>query len=217
MKANKKIYGIVATAFLFTLTGCGNDPTESMYEHLEETVSLEAEFAEQQQPLAEAEQHEQELYEEMLELPTIEEIEPIADEAISSSEERLTMLETERESLEGAFEQFQEAETYVEQMDEEDLLEQADVLIHAMEERFSAYDDLYEVYKDSIELDQQLYEMIQEEELTVEELQDHHEKVNEAYEEVNELKDQFNEYTDQYNEAKESFYEKAGLAVTYTS
>ncbi|WP_158282214.1 YkyA family protein [Salipaludibacillus keqinensis] len=213
----KKIYlFIVLAATLAIFTACfGDQPAEEMYEHLEESVQIEQEIEAKQEPLTSAEENEVALYEEMLTLSSVEEIEPLADEAIESAEQRRELMDEEKELIEESFSIFQEAEQHVEDIEEEEERQAAENLVNTMNERYEVYQELHEAYMTSIDQDIQLYEMAKDEEVEVEQLQEQHDSVNELYNEITELNQQFNELTNQYNDAKMEFYEAAELNVVF--
>ncbi|QKS71578.1 YkyA family protein [Paenalkalicoccus suaedae] len=209
-----KIWKGVAIALVASvLAGCSNDTTvEDMYTEIEAAFAIEREIEELQAPLMEAEQNETTLYNDMLTISEVEEIEPLATEAITSAEERRGMMEDEKEVIDNAYEQFQTASPLVEDLDEE-LQPDAEAMFGTMEERYGVYEELHQSYLTSIEADILLYEMVQNEEVEMEELREQHETVNAANAEVSQLSEQFNELTTQFNDEKLAFYEAAGLNV----
>ncbi|WP_416151099.1 YkyA family protein [Salipaludibacillus sp. HK11] len=213
----KKIYLFVLfAAMMVVYTACfGEQPAELMYDHLEESVQIENEIEGKQDPLTNAEQEEVNLYEEMLTLSSVEEIEPLADQAIESADTRRELMEEEKELIEESYLIFQEAEQYVDDIDDEDVLQAANSVVETMNERYDVYMQLHEAYTHSIDLDILLYEMAKDEEVEVDELQEQHDTVNEAYSEISQLNDQFNQLTNDYNDAKVNFYETAELNVTF--
>ncbi len=198
------------------LSACGEKPAETVYQHLETAVELEAPFEQQQEPLQQAEQKENELFEQIIALgmDEFEQISSLADEALVSVESRLTMVETEKESIEASYQEFSEIESLVGDAEEEWSSTLAE-LSESMEERYHTYQELYSVYTEALNKDRALFEMLKEEELTMEDLQAQIDQVNESYRDVTEKKEQFNQSTDEYNEMKRSFYEAAELNVRY--
>ncbi|PYZ97826.1 hypothetical protein CR205_04320 [Alteribacter lacisalsi] len=211
MKKGLMTLGSIGLAAL--LTGCfGSNAAMDMHEHLENAVEKEQVFQEQQSPLTEAETREHELYSEMLEMTEVEDIEPLSEEAVESAEERRSIIEIEKESIDDAYNEFQEVTGYLDDLEEE-ARPAAEDMIAAMDARYEAYQDLYDEYMETIDLDIELYNMITQEELTREELQDQHDLVNDAYSRVNSLNSEFNKRTQEYNEAKRTFYQEADLNV----
>lgn len=208
--------GLVLTALM---VGCNEEeppnPAEFMYEHFEESVTIEKAVEDLQGPLTEAENNEFEWYEEMLSLTELEEIEELAEQAIQSAEERRALMNEEKEIIDNAYEEFQLAREFVEDFEEEEVRDKAESVMAIMDERYETYQDLYDKYIETIDMDIELYTMLYEEELTVEELQEKHESVNAAYREINELNSRFNELTSEFNAAKREFYELSGLQVEF--
>lgn len=216
IKLNKLITFSLIFVLIAVATGCTKtDPAEEIYRHLEKAVTLEGGFEQQQKPLSDAENEEYELYEQILSLSDLEEIQSLAAQAEESATLRKSMLEKEFESINQAYDEFNLIKPLVETIESEEIQNQANQLLETMQQRYDTYLELYNEYKVAISLDIELYQLVQKEDLTIEELEEQHEKVNGVYEVVNGLKDQFNEYTIKYNEEKRAFYELAQLEVVY--
>lgn len=201
--------------FIFLLSGCGENPAETIYEHLEKAVVLEEMFKEQQAPLVEAEQKEHEIYEQIISLgiDEFDEIVRLSQEALIYVNKRYEMIDKEKSSIEAGYNEFNKITSeHLEKLDEE-VVEAFNKLKETMDNRYKAYQTLYQNYKNALDLDKQLYEMLQQEDLTMEALQAHIDKINASYEEVLAAKEEFNQYTEQYNELKEEFYKKTNLNV----
>ncbi|MCR6111280.1 YkyA family protein [Bacillus sp. A301a_S52] len=209
------VIGITFILLLTILSGCfGDDPTELMYEQLETSVQIENEMESLQEPLVEAEKKEIQLYNDMAGLSSIEEIEPLSQKAIESAESRRSIMEEEKDFFDNAFEAFQAAEQYVEDLEEDQAKEAGRTLIDIQNERKSVYEELYTEYVSSIDEDIKLFEMVVDEESQNDELEGQQEKVNESYARITELSDQFNALLNDFNEAKVIFYESVGFNVT---
>lgn len=212
--------GIISLFFCFLiLVGCqfGESTEEKMYNHLEEAVALEDQFREQQAPLAKAEKKEQELYDEIvaLSMDEFDKIKSLSTEAEALTKKRLEYLNNEKESIDKAYEEFENTKDLREDLEDENVQESAQTLIDKMDKRYKAYQSLYKEYKSAIELDKKLYTMLQDKELTLEQLQEQIKKVNEQYTKVSKQKEEFNHYTTEFNEAKKAFYKAADLNVNY--
>ncbi|MCA0987902.1 YkyA family protein [Guptibacillus algicola] len=212
--------GIISLFFCFLiLVGCqfGESTEEKMYNHLEEAVALEDQFREQQAPLAKAEKKEQELYDEIvaLSMDEFDKIKSLSTEAEALTKKRLEYLNNEKESIDKAYEEFENTKDLRGDLEDENVQESAEALIDKMDKRYDAYQSLYKEYKAAIELDKKLYTMLQDKELTLEQLQEQIKKVNEQYTKVSKQKEEFNKYTTEFNEAKKAFYKAADLNVNY--
>ncbi|WP_408010820.1 YkyA family protein [Pseudalkalibacillus sp. A8] len=218
MYGKKYLFFISFCILIIVASGCtiGESPAEKMYEHLEQTVSLESGFAEVQEPLIEAEQKEQELFNEMLGLSMkeIDKIKKLADEAIGLADSRGELITKEKESIDSAYEEFKSVNGLVDEIDEDTLKKKANELVETMEKRYKSYDDLHNVYMEALNMDRELYEMMKKEDLAIEDLKSRTEKLNKKYEEVLKSQDAFNNLTDQYNEKKKAFYKEAGFSTT---
>nr|WP_285873886.1 YkyA family protein [Halalkalibacter oceani] len=215
VKDRKWVIVLALTAAL--LSGCGEKPTETVYQHLEAAVELEAPFEEQQEPLQAAEVKENELFEDIIALgiSDMEKITELADEALASIDSRLAMIETEKESIERSYAEFELIKPVQDEMEDEQLSSLLEELIVAMDNRYEHYQKLYEAYVTAAKEDEALFTMLKQEDLTMEELQAQIDGVNASYEVVAKEKEQFNQYTDEYNEKKRLFYETADLEVRF--
>ncbi|MDG5789488.1 YkyA family protein [Evansella sp. AB-P1] len=214
----KKLFMLFFVVLLIPiLAGCEEEdnPVEFMYEHLEEAVSIERAVGEKQDPLTEAEDNELQWYTEMSETSDMEEIEYLAQQAIQSAEDRRELMEEEKEIIDEAFEEFQLAKPFIDDIEDESLQNNANSMVSIMEDRYEVYQELYEHYIETIDMDIELYTMYFQEDLAFEELQQQHDLVNEAYQRINELNQEFNEYTANFNESKRDFYDLAELDVVF--
>ncbi len=203
---------------LVFVAGCsGQSTTEKMYNHLEEAVSLESEFVNQQEPLSKLEQEEQKIFQEIskLNMDQFEQITSLADEALASIEKRRELLKKEKESIEAAKKEFDQINPLVDKLKEASLKDQASQMQQAMEDRYNAYIALHDAYQTSLDYDQKIYELLKQEELEESTLFDQIEKVNNQYEKVTEANTTFSENTDAFNEQKQAFYEATDLDITY--
>lgn len=208
------IFGLL----LIILSACSSESTEEkIHTHLEETVLLEQEFEAQQSEITELEKQEQEIYAKVIDLgmDDFEEITQLSQDAITIIEERGEKIDTERESIHGAKEEFQSIEALLEDLEEGDAQTKGEEMYQTMMERYDTYDELYEAYKESLNLETELYTLLQEEEVEQDELNEQIEKINEKYEQILTANDAFNELTVEYNNLKQDFYEAANMEVTF--
>lgn len=207
---------IIIIFITILISGCTKaNPAEEIYNHLEKAVSLEIVFEDKQKPLSEAENEEYELYEKILSIADLEEIQLLATKAKEIANSRKEMITEEKDSIEKSYNEFVLTKPIIETIDDESLAKTAQQLVEAMENRYNTYKKLHEEYLTAITLDLELYELIQKDDLMIEQLELKHEEVNQQYEIVNGLKEEFNQYTIQYNDLKKSFYELAELEVVY--
>lgn len=202
---------------IFLLSAC-NDSTEmKIYKHLEEAVSMENDFEEQQGSITELEKEEQEIYDSVitLSMDNFDQIKELAEQAFENIDERQDLIETENESLEESKEEVLQTEKLIEKLEDSDSQSKAQEMYEAMMSRYEAYDDLNEAYLTALKLEKELYEILQDEEADQDGLNEHLDKLNQNYEEVIETNELFNEYTANYNELKQDFYEKVDLNVDY--
>ncbi|MFP7252694.1 YkyA family protein [Terribacillus goriensis] len=208
--------GILLMGSAVGLTACNNaSPEEQVYNHLEETVSLESGYVEQQESLADLEKKEQDLYNEILQLGTdeLDQIKSKSQEAIDVIGQRKDALAKEKESLDKAEAEFEEVDSIIDELENDDAKQEAQTLYETMEARYSAYDKLHEAYTKVLDEDNTLYDMFQQDDITQDELTSQIEKINAGYEEIKSANEEFNTQTEAFNEKKQQFYEAAGLNV----
>jgi chromosome segregation ATPase len=211
----KKNFALLLILFCL-LSGCfGPAPEERIYTILEEVVTLEDSFKEQQQPLLELEKKEADLYNKIMDLgmKEFEQVVSLAKEALTSVEERESKIQIEYDSIMSSKDKFNEINEEIEKINDEKLLQSIQELKSTMEDRYKSYEILYEDYKKSISLDKELYSMLQKEDLEMEELETQITKINKSYQTVLEQNNEFNKLTEQYNELKIKFYEEVELNV----
>jgi predicted patatin/cPLA2 family phospholipase len=162
------------------------------------------------------EQKEKELYDKIvaLGLKEIDEIKQLSAEAIKVVDERRSRLEKENESIQLSKAEFEKSTEIVNEINDEELKNEATALLKLMTDRYTAYNKLYDAYSISLAHDKELYIMFQSEDLTLEQLELQIESINRSYEEVISLNETFNSLTSEYNEKKKEFYQKAGLEVS---
>lgn len=208
--------GILLMGSAVGLTACNNaSPEEQVYNHLEETVSLESGYVEQQESLTDLEKKEQDLYNEILQLGTdeLDQIKSKSQEAIDLIGQRKDALAKEKESLDEAEAEFKEVDSIIDELESDDAKQKAQTLYETMEARYSAYDKLHKAYTKALDEDNTLYDMFQQDDITQDELTSQIEKINAVYEEIKTANEEFNTQTEAFNEQKQQFYEAAGLNV----
>lgn len=214
----KGIYLYIVIGAFIVLTACNGPSTqEEMYEHLEESVLLEAEFEEIQEQIVKLEAKEQEIYNQIHDLgkDEMEEIKKLSEEAIESIEERLSLINSERESISASREEFEKVQDLIEKLEEEAMKDKAEEMYGMMIDRYEAYDQLHKTYVDTLEQEEALYVLFQNEELKQEELSEQITIINDNYEKFLDENKKFNEATVAYNNLKEEFYDVANLDVEF--
>ncbi|SDL78710.1 YkyA family protein [Sediminibacillus halophilus] len=209
---------ILLGMLLVVLAACNSQSTEEkMYEHLEEAVSQEDGFAEQQQPLVELEQQEKELYNEIISLgmEEFDQVKELSEEALGLIDKREERLNAEKESIESAKKEFDNVKPLVDELEDDNVQTTAKEMISVMDEREQAYQALNEAYHSALEQDRKLYQMLQQEDLKEDDLRSQIDRINENYDNVIAANETFNEKTEAYNQLKQDFYEQAELNVEY--
>ncbi|WP_077704478.1 YkyA family protein [Virgibacillus dokdonensis] len=215
-----KKFAIVALGFmlLFILASCSNGtPEEQIQNHLEEAVTLEEGFEEQQSKITDLEKKEQELYNQIMDLgkDEMDEIKKLAKQAIETVDKRKEAIKKEEESIEQAKEEFTKTKEVVEDLEAKEAKDTAKKMVETMQDRYKVYDNLNKAYKDALKLEKEMYELLSKEDLKQETLTEIIDAINNAYEKVIASNDTFNKHTKEYNEMKRDFYEQVGMDVTY--
>ncbi len=199
------------------VAGCGDTPESQIYNQLEEAVQLEEGFQQQQEAITQLETKEHDLYNQIIELgiDEFDKIKDLAQQALTSIEERTEKIKMEKESLATSREAFTKVESFVQDIKDTEVKEKAEKLYDTMISRYDAYDKLNKAYNESLSLEKQLYEMLQLEDLDQAALQEQIEKINVKYQEIIKANEEFNSFTNEYNELKKGFYEQANINVKY--
>ncbi|MFP8781864.1 YkyA family protein [Planococcus plakortidis] len=199
---------LTGTLFLSACTGASTE--EQLNGILEATFEEEAEYREVQSELQSREQDEQEIFESIMALTKEQqaEVEEKSQEAIASADERLELLETERESMQSAAEQFKEIGQLIEETEDESLKSDLQALKEQMDERFMRHSEFTDQYEALIGHQKELYAMVAKEEMDLATLQDKTDEVNEQNDSVQEAVTAFNKETEQFNELKNETIEK---------
>lgn len=200
----------VLTGTLFLSACSGASTEEQLNEILETTFEEESEYREVQSELQSREQNEQEIFESIMALTKEQqaEVEEKSQEAITSADERLELLETERESMQSAAEEFKGIDQLIEETDDETVKSDLEALREQMAERFTKHGEFTDTYEALIERQKELYTMVAEEDMDLATLQDKTNEVNEQNDLVQEAVTAFNEQTEQFNELKNETIEK---------
>ncbi|MFK8793629.1 YkyA family protein [Planococcus plakortidis] len=199
---------LTGTLFLSACTGASTE--EQLNGILEATFEEEAEYREVQSELQSREQDEQEIFESIMALTKEQqvEVEEKSQDAIASADERLELLETERESMQSAAEQFKEIGQLIEETEDESLKSELQALKEQMDERFMRHSEFTDQYEALIGHQKELYAMVAKEDMDLATLQDKTDEVNEQNDSVQEAVTAFNEETEQFNELKNETIEK---------
>ncbi|MEF3328674.1 YkyA family protein [Oceanobacillus sp. M60] len=211
------LYAIIISSLLFIAACSSKSAEEQIHDHLEEAIQIEEGYETQQQEIEELEQQEQEIFSQIVELDMeqFDQIQELSQEAISIVEQKQEKLGEERESIEASQEEFEQVESLISDLEDENVQQEAESMYDIMIERYTTYYDLNDTYQTSVDQEKELYEMLQQEELEQDEVTGHLEALNENYERIIALNEEFNQLTADYNEAKRTFYEASDLNVSY--
>jgi hypothetical protein len=205
---------LTALAAVVLISGCFNKKTsiDKMYDVLENVVSSEKVFVEQQDPLVSLEKQEKDLYDQIIGLgmKQYDQIAKLSDEALKITDERKVRMEKETKSINESKKKFNEVAMIKKDL-EPGIREKADDLYGTMVKRYQAHDELYKEYKEGIQADQDLYQMFKNKNLPLSQLEDQVNKLNKIYENIYATNENFNKLTEEYNSKKLSFYKKAGF------
>jgi len=200
---------------MLILAGCVGQktPVEKMYDVLENVVSKEKVFEEQQDPLVTLEKKEKEIYDQIIELGMKEydQIVKLSDEAILLTDQRKNHMEKETKSLKESEREFKKTADLKDELDDPELTKIANELYDTMMQRYEAHDWLYKEYSNALKYDKELYVMFKNKNLSLEDLEAQVNKLNDTYKQVYDANKKFNKLTELYNDKKLSFYKKAGL------
>ncbi|MDF2855611.1 MAG: Cell-wall binding lipoprotein YkyA [Neobacillus sp.] len=199
------------------LSGCMNQetPIEKMYQVLEEVVSAESVFEEQQDPLVTLEKSEKDIYNQIMAIgmKNHNEVVRLSNEALTMVGKREEHLQKEKESLRLAKKKFEQVADIKERIDDGNSKKLADELYKIMMQRYDAHDQLADEYSKALINDKELYTILKNKDLSFELLEEKITDLNQRYMKVSEANDEFNKLTKQYNDKKLSFYKESGLKL----
>ncbi|AAU23211.1 YkyA family protein [Bacillus licheniformis] len=207
---------VVFCTAAFVLTGClWKDPVESFHGSLEKIVELEEPFKQEQGSLKSLEKAESKLYEEMIRLnmDDFDRIAALSDKALKTAGKREKHLNSEKESIDEAKQEFEANKASAEKIDDQKVRKKAENAASYMEKRYKAYDSLYGAYQNAIGLDKELYKLLKNKGLKLDDLEEQLKKINQSYDKVLKESKHFNEYTKDYNKARKDFYKAAGFEM----
>ncbi|HSI67352.1 MAG TPA: YkyA family protein [Planococcus sp. (in: firmicutes)] len=204
---------IVATLFssVLLLSACsGSTPEEQLDNVLNDTFEAEGEYRDAQVEMEQLESNEQQIFESIMALTQDEQeqVNDLAQQAIDSVEERMALLETERDSMEEAKTNFSEIDAVIEDTDDPEISADLNALKEKMQERFDAHANFATEYEEMSARQRELYELLQNEETELQTLQAKTVEVNEQNTAVQEAVTAFNEQTEQFNEMRTQLIEK---------
>lgn len=215
----KLVLSITGVSILLVLSGClGSASTEEkIYDVLEETVTLEKPFVEQQEDISTKEKREKEIFEEisLLTSDEMEDIKTLAQEAIEGIEDREGYIETEKESMDKSREEFKKVSPLIKDIEDEAVKKEAEGLVEVMNSRYEKFDELHTIYKETLGLEKDLYTLLESEDSEMTDVTDKIIDLNENYEMIMESNELFNEKTALYNDQKEAFYKATELNISF--
>ncbi|HLR41472.1 MAG TPA: YkyA family protein, partial [Virgibacillus sp.] len=169
----KKTLLLLTISLVTFLTACNSGSTEEkIHGHLEEAVTIEADFEKHQNEITDLEKKEQELYSEIIDLSSEEfdEIRQASQEATEIIDERTDKIELEKESIEASQDEFEKTDQLIDKLEDEKAQDKGKEMYDVMMERYKSYENLYEAYTKSLKLEKELYTMLQKEDVEQEDL-----------------------------------------------
>lgn len=210
MKKSIKLSVIIF--LLIIIAACNKNESNVIGEinqHIEDTVEIEMEFEASQERIAELEEKDQEIYDEIIQLGSdgYDDIVKLADEATELLEERLEIVDLEKESIELAQAEFEEIESLIEDIADKEEMELTKEMYDSMIARYDSYDVVYKHYINSVRLTKDLYAALKEEDFKESDVYAIISDVNESYDDVADAFETFNKETNSFNHFKEAYYE----------
>ncbi|QPA33076.1 YkyA family protein [Anoxybacillus caldiproteolyticus] len=175
---------------------------------MEKIAKYERNLNEEQTVLAELEQKQMKLYNEMMSygMKQFPKVARLSKEALQILDDREKYIKKEYKTVQLAKEQLNIAEDNLSNVRDEEMKQQANGLIDVAIQRYEAYEELYQSYRQALTLEKVLYQLLQNQHATLQQLQKQIEQINNVYKEVNEANNKFNLYTEKYNKEKKRLY-----------
>lgn len=205
----KGLIGLVLSSTI-VLSGCtfGSSAHEQLSEALSTVFEEEKGYRDAQKELASLEKKEQETFNEVMALTQedTEKVKTLVSELNDSVEQRLALLEEEKQSMKNAEEKVSAVEDVASEVKDEKSKTSIKELDKALDDRYAAHDKVSTEYEALTEKQTVLYEMLLNEETKQEDLQKQVAEVNSQNEKVQEAIQTFNDSTIAINELKSNVY-----------
>ena len=205
----KGLIGLVLSSTI-VLSGCtfGASAHEQLSEALSSIYEEEKGYREAQKKLASLEKKEQETFNEVMALTQedTEKVKTLVSELNDSVEQRLALLEEEKQSMKNAEEKVSAIEDVASEVKDDKSKTSIKELDKALDDRYAAHDKVSTEYEALTEKQTVLYEMLLNEETKQEDLQKQVAEVNSQNDKVQEAIQTFNESTIAINELKSNVY-----------
>ncbi|MBU0904950.1 MAG: YkyA family protein [Planococcaceae bacterium] len=205
----KGLIGLVLSSTI-VLSGCtfGASAHEQLSEALSTVFEEEKGYRDAQKELASLEKKEQETFNEVMALTQedTEKVKTLVSELNDSVEQRLALLEEEKQSMKNAEEKVSAVEDVASEVKDEKSKTSIKELDKALDDRYAAHDKVSTEYEALTEKQTVLYEMLLNEETKQEDLQKQVAEVNSQNEKVQEAIQTFNDSTIAINELKSNVY-----------
>ena len=205
----KGLIGIVLSSTI-VLSGCtfGASAHEQLSEALSTIYEEEKGYREAQKELASLEKKEQKTFNEVMALTQedTEKVKTLVSELNDSVEQRLALLEEEKQSMKNAEEKVSAIEDVASEVKDDKSKTSIKELDKALDDRYAAHDKVSTEYEALTEKQTVLYEMLLNEETKQEDLQKQVAEVNSQNDKVQEAIQTFNESTIAINELKSNVY-----------
>lgn len=198
----KKLLGSLLI-FSVVLAGCSSDEDElkDFYNAFQETVQVEKEIGDVTAGFDELETEKADL-QESLETASREELPEISADLVDNTDARVAQLDEEVSIMAESRNRMEAAEQYISEISNETSQEQAQSLVDAMEERYSAHGEMIGSYKLVLESESSIFEYLGEEDISQDEVDERLNNLNEEYQQVQEDAQTFSDQTESVNEIK---------------
>lgn len=205
----KGLFGLVLSSTI-VLSGCtfGASAHEQLTEALSSIYVEEKGYREAQKELASLEKKEQETFNEVMALTQedTEKVKTLVSELNDSVEQRLALLEEEKQSMKNAEEKVSAIEDVASEVKDDKSKTSIKELDKAIDDRYAAHEKVTTEYEALTDKQTVLYEMLLNEETKQEDLQKQVAEVNSQNDKVQEAIQTFNESTIAINELKSNVY-----------
>src|SRR5699024_218442 len=141
----KKTLLFITISFFTILTACNSGSTEEkIHGHLEEAVTIEADFEKHQNEITDLEKKEQELCSDMIDVihKEFDEIKQATQEGSESMDERTDKSEWEKESIEASQDEVEKTDQLIDKLEDEKAQDKGKEMYDVMMERYKSYESL---------------------------------------------------------------------------
>lgn len=208
---NRFVLILIFLSVITCLTGCQPDRKQAMkiYEKLNESVTFEKKFTDNQKELDEYRQKIQQVYNELVSfhIDDTEKIKQKLEEANSYTKNQQKFLKDTEKNFQKAYEEVVNMEGDIKEIKDKDQKKQATKMLTLMKNRKKTIHSFFENYQDQLEVQATFYKQLKNGKFRFDKLDQQINMINEYDQKMEDIAHQFNQQTDQYYQVENKYYQ----------